>query len=83
MTQSLLQLAGLASPVADYSAVSRQQTILRVAIDVMPTTTAPHLLVNSTGVNMLRRGEWKTKKHGAESRRQWRKVHQRPCRRQW
>ena len=34
-----------------------------------------HLLVDRTGVKMLGKGEWKTKKHGADYRRQWRKVH--------
>ena len=29
----------------------------------------------SPGVKMLGEGEWKTKKHGADYRRQWRKVH--------
>ena len=32
-------------------------------------------LVDSTGVKNLGEGEWKTKKHRAEYRRQWRKVH--------
>ena len=34
-----------------------------------------HLLVGSTGVKMLGEGEWKTKKHGADYPRQWRKAH--------
>ena len=34
-----------------------------------------HLLVDSTGIKMLGEGEWKTKKHGADYRRQWRKLH--------
>jgi len=75
MTQSLLQLAGLDWPVPDYSTVSRRQKTLRVAIEVVPTTTGLHLLVVSTGIKMLGEGEWKTKKHGADYRRQWRKVH--------
>ena len=75
MTQSLLQLAGLDWPVPDYSTVSRRQKTLRVAIEVVPTTTGLHLLVDSTGIKMLGEGEWKTKKHGADYRRQWRKVH--------
>ena len=75
MTQSLLQLAGLDWPVPDYSTVSRRQKTLRVAIEVMPTTTGLHLLVDSTGIKMLGEGEWKTRKHGADYRRQWRKVH--------
>jgi hypothetical protein len=75
MTHSLLQLAGLAWPVPDYSTVSRRQKTLRVAIEVVRTTTGLHLLVDSTGIKMLGEGEWKTKKHGADYRRQWRKVH--------
>ena len=75
MTQSLLQLAGLNWPIPDYSTVSRRQKTLHVAIEVVPTTTGLHLLVDSTGIKMLGEGEWKTKKHGADYRRQWRKVH--------
>ncbi|MFS0757581.1 IS5 family transposase [Noviherbaspirillum sp. 1P10PC] len=75
MMQSLLQLAGLDWPVPDYSTVSRRQKTLRVAIEVVPTTTGLHLLVDSTGIKMLGEGEWKTTKHGADYRRQWRKVH--------
>lgn len=75
MTQSLLRLAGLDWPVPDYSTVSRRQKTLQVAIGAVPTTTGLHLLVDSTGIKMLGEGEWKTKKHGAEYRRQWRKVH--------
>jgi hypothetical protein len=46
-----------------------------VTIGAQPTTTGLHLLVDSTGIKMLGEGEWKTKKHGADYRRQWRKVH--------
>ena len=34
-----------------------------------------HLLVDSTGIKFLGEGEWNRKKHGAEGRRQWRKLH--------
>ena len=75
MTQSLLHLAGRDWPVPDYSTVSRRQKTLQVAIGAVPTTTGLHLLVDSTGIKMLGEGEWKTKKHGADYRRQWRKAH--------
>ena len=75
MAESLLRLAGLDWPVPDYSTVSRRQKTLQVTIAVAPTTTGLHLLVDSTGIKMLGEGEWKTKKHGADYRRQWRKVH--------
>lgn len=75
MTQSLLRLAGLDWQVPDFSTVSRRQKHLAVTIGARPTTTGLHLLVDSTGIKMLGEGEWKTKKHGADYRRQWRKVH--------
>jgi hypothetical protein len=70
-TQSLLRLAGLDWSVPDYSTVSRRQKTLQVATGTVPTTTC---LVDSIGIKMLDEGEWKTKKHGADDRRQWRKV---------
>ena len=75
MTQSLLRLAGLDWQVPDFSTVSRRQKHLAVTIGAHRTTTGLHLLVDSTGIKMLGEGEWKTKKHGADYRRQWRKVH--------
>ena len=38
------------------------------------STTALDLLVDSTGIKFLGEGGWRRKKHGAEYRRQWRKV---------
>jgi len=75
MAQSLLNLSGLDWQVPDFSTVSRRQKNLAVTIGAHPTTTGLHLLVDSTGIKMLGEGEWKTKKHGADYRRQWRKVH--------
>ena len=34
-----------------------------------------HLLVDSTGLKICGEGEWKVKKHGAEYRQAWHKVH--------
>ena len=59
----------------DYSTLSRRQKTLSVAITARPSNGGLHLLVDSTGVKMLGEGEWKIKKHGADYRRQWRKVH--------
>ena len=39
------------------------------------STAGLFLLVDSTGIKFLGEGEWKCKKHGAEYRRQWRKLH--------
>jgi hypothetical protein len=74
MVQSLLQLAGLAWPVPDFSTLSRRQERLQVEIAYCPSA-ALRLLVDSTGVKMLGEGEWKRRQHGADYRRQWLKVH--------
>jgi hypothetical protein len=65
MVESLLRLAGLDWRVPDFSTVCRRQKTLRVQ--------RPYRA--STGIKFLGEGEWKRKKHGAEYRRQWRKVH--------
>ena len=75
MDQSLLKLAGLDWQMPDSSTVSRRQKHLSVTIGAQPTTTGLPLLVDSTGIKAPGEGEWKTKKHGADYRRQWRKVH--------
>ncbi len=75
LVESLLRLAGLDWPVPDFSTVSRRQQTLKVQLPYRPSRTALDLLVDSTGIKFLGEGEWKRKKHGAEYRRQWRKVH--------
>jgi len=75
LVQSLLRMAGLDWKVPDFSTVSRRQKTLRVQLPYRASTTALDLLVDSTGIKFLGEGEWKRKKHGAEYRRQWRKVH--------
>lgn len=70
-----MHLSELDWPVPDFSTVSRRQKHLQVAIPYRGKSDVLHLLVDSTGVKMLGEGEWKTKKHGADYRRQWRKVH--------
>ena len=75
MAQSLFKQADLDWKVPDFGTVSRRQKNLAVTIAANSTTTRFHLLVDSTGIKMLGEDEWKTKKHGADYRRQWRKVH--------
>lgn len=75
MVRSLLKLAGLDWEVPDFSTLSRRQKHLQVTLTYQRRREALHLLVDSTGIKMLGEGEWKRKKHGADYRRQWRKVH--------
>src|SRR5574343_1433876 len=75
MVSSLLKLSSLDWPTPDYTTLCRRQQHLQVCISYRPNPNGLHLLVDSTGVKMLGEGESKTKKHGADYRRQWRKVH--------
>jgi hypothetical protein len=75
LVESLLRLAGRDWTVPDCGTVCRRQKTLRVQLPYCPSTTAPDLLVNSTGMKFLGEGEWKGKKHVAEYRHQWSKVH--------
>ena len=75
LVQSLLRLADLSWAAPDYSTVCRRQKSLEVGVHYRATTQGLHMLADSTGIKFLGEGEWKTKKHGAERRRQWRKVH--------
>ena len=74
LVQSLLRLAHLDWKVPDFSTISRRQKTLAVQLPYRASTCALDLLVDSTGIKFLGEGEWKRKKHGAEYRRQWRKV---------
>jgi hypothetical protein len=71
----VLRLVGLNWRVPDFSTVCRRQKTLRVQRPYRASTTGLDLLVDSTGIKFLGESECKRKQHGAEYRRQWRKVH--------
>jgi IS5 family transposase len=72
---SLLELAGLARPVPDFSTLCRRQKTLAVQLPYRSSSRPLHLLVDSTGIKVRGEGEWHTRKHGGARRREWRKVH--------
>lgn len=75
MVKSFLKLANLDCSVPVFSTVFRRQKHLQVQLTYRPSPTPLHLLVDSTGIKFLGEGEWNRKKHGAQDRRQWRRVH--------
>ena len=54
---SLLRLAGLDWPVPDVSTPCRRRKGLSVQIPYRPSTGAPHLLIDSTGIEAAGEGE--------------------------
>lgn len=73
--ESALHFSGLSCSTPDFSNLFRRHQTLNVQILYTRSHAGLHLLVDSTGVKFLGEGEWKCKKHGAEYRRQWRKLH--------
>ena len=78
---SLMRLLGLDLPVPDHTTLSRRAATLEVPRPQRPSTEAGreaaplHLLVDSTGLKLCGPGEWLIEKHGAKTRRSWRKLH--------
>src|SRR3984885_9325244 len=72
---SVLTLMGLTISAPDHSTVSRRAETLPV---IQPASVPPgplHVLIDSTGLQVYGAGQWLEAKHGAKSRRAWRKLH--------
>ena len=62
--------------VPDHSTLSRRAETLEVPRPQPRRDGEPlHLLVDSTGLKLGGAGEWLIEKHGAKTRRSWRKLH--------
>jgi Transposase DDE domain len=79
---SIVDLLGLALRVPDHTTLSRRAATLRVPRPrPRPGSGAGgeaepvHLLVDSTGLKLCGPGEWLVEKHGARTRRSWKKLH--------
>src|ERR1700735_4629757 len=72
---SVLLLMGLTISAPDHTTVSRRA----VTLLVIEATSVPHgplhVLIDSTGLQVYGAGQWLEAKHGAKSRRTWRKLH--------
>jgi hypothetical protein len=74
LSGSIIRLLGLDLAVPDHSTLSRRAETLPVVRPAL--SSAPvHLLVDSTGLRLCGPGEWLMEKHGARTRRSWRKLH--------
>ena len=75
LMMSVLSLMGLTISAPDHPTVSRRAVTLRV-IQAPSVPRGPlHVLIDSTGLQVYGAGQWLEAKHGAKSRRTWRKLH--------
>ena len=76
---SVLQLMGLDLAVPDHTTLSRRASISRLPGRRQgrrfPGDGPVHVLIDSTGLEIHGAGQWLEEKHGARSRRSWRKLH--------
>ncbi|MGZ2505385.1 hypothetical protein ACVINI_005931 [Rhizobium beringeri] len=79
LLESVLQSMGLALAVPDHTTLSRRARAWRSAGkrpgNQVPPAGPLHALVDSTGRQVCGAGQWLEEKHGARSRRGWRKLH--------
>jgi hypothetical protein len=72
---SVITLMGLTISAPDHTTVSRRAVTLPV-VRSAPVPDGPlHVLIDSTGLQVYGAGQWLEAKHGAKSRRKWRKLH--------
>jgi len=72
---SVLSLMALTVSAPDHTTVSRR-TVTLPAIRSASVANGPlHVLIVSTGLQVFGAGQWLEAKHGAKSRRIWRKLH--------
>ena len=62
-------------PAPDYTTLSRRGQHLPGRLRPVPTGEGVHLVLDSTGLSIVGEGEWAAAKHGARSRRGWKKLH--------
>jgi transposase len=76
LLSSVLDLMELDLPVPDHTTLSRLARTWMPSVERGAAPNAPlHVLVDSTGLKIYGAGQWLEEKHGAKSRRGWRKLH--------
>jgi Transposase DDE domain len=72
---SVITLMDLTISAPDHSTISRRAVTLPVIQPESVPHGPLHLLIDSTGLQVYGAGQWLEAKHGAKSRRKWRKLH--------
>jgi len=75
MLKSLVQLAKLSVDVPDYSTLSRRGKTIKINLGVKATLKPRHVLIDSTGIQVVGEGQWKMLRHGESRHQVWRKLH--------
>ncbi len=72
---SIFELLEVPLTSPDYTCISKRSKTVQVEYRNKSRGAIRHIAIDSTGLKVFGEGEWKVKKHGAEKRRTWRKLH--------
>ena len=72
---SVFELLDVPLTSPDYTCISKRSKTIQVKYRNKSRGAIRHIAIDSTGLKVFGEGEWKVKKHGAEKRRTWRKLH--------
>lgn len=75
LMESLISLMKLRNEMPCYTTMSRRGRQLKVSLNVQNSKEARHVLVDSTGIQIVGEGEWKKLRHGESRHQVWRKLH--------
>lgn len=75
LAASIFDLMGVNLAVPDYTTLCRRQRHLDIDLNVSSLSGAAHIVLDSSGLKLYGEGEWSVRQHGANKRRQWRKIH--------
>lgn len=76
LIQSLLAVMKMELQVPSYTQLCRRQARINAFTPPGESPAEPiYIVLDSTGLKVYGEGEWKVKKHGADKRRTWRKLH--------
>lgn len=73
--RSLIHLNQLEIQTPDYSTLCRRAKDLKINLGLQCSKKPKHILIDSTGVQVLGEGEWKRLKHGESRYQVWKKLH--------
>jgi len=74
-TNSVFQLMDVPLTSPSYSCISKRAKTVEIKYRAKSRGPVAHVVIDSTGLKVYGEGEWKTRKHGKEKRRTWRKLH--------
>ena len=73
--RSVLSLMGVDLEAPDHTTLSRRSQCLEIRSLRIPAHGPIHLVVDSTGLSIVGKGEWAAAKYGSRGQRGWKKLH--------